>query len=207
MRASRAKRTGPGSASSTSATGPGSVRPSAAGTASAAAPAAATPAARATASTTSAASSRPAPSRERDVEEARLGEGCVERGVVRAARGERGGALRARVLREERRDRARDRALPVVELEVHRPARYSRGSPSQRLAIRLSWTSVAPTATPAVIPMRNWASAKLPASKPAGPASSSARSATHCSANVPATRATFVSALGASPRARWSTTR
>ena len=99
--------------------------------------------------------------------EAGLGERGVERVVVLALRRDLDRARRTGVLREQRVDRLDDGALVVAELEVHATA-HSRGKPSTRLAIRLRFTSVVPTATPAVIARRNCASAKEPYSSASG---------------------------------------
>ena len=94
-----------------------------------------------------------------DVEKAGFVQCAVQRVIVGAGALELDGALRSGMAGEQRAEAVDDRLLVGVELEVHG---HSLGSPSTRLAIRLSCTSVVPTATPAVIARRKFASASEP---------------------------------------------
>jgi hypothetical protein len=118
----RAEAHGPGWASETSATGPGSARPVRTGATSACAPIGSVPAWRATSATTIAASSVPVSGAPSATSAKPASPSALSSGSSQSAFGvELDRARRARVLAAQRVDRREDRALIVVPLEVHAP--------------------------------------------------------------------------------------
>ena len=95
-----------------------------------------------------------------DGAEARVIQRAVQCVVVQSLPVQLDGAGGTGVLRQQPVDRFQDGLLIFIQFKIHRPAPQSFGRSRKREAIRLSCTSVAPTATPAVMAMRKLVSAK-----------------------------------------------